>query len=283
MRWFKHFSDNHRGQTVQTLMNDHGHAGVAAYYIIMELCAEKFEPIVQKKGDPLSEHSDFVFTFKRPYFDNVLRMKRKRSENVLRTLSESGVLIAEVTQNEVKIEMPILAKLLDRDMKKPRLKRESNAQKPRLDKDLDLDKDKDLDKEGNRCEVVALNSEKQKTKKDQEPLRMKAHAFIASYCSLFKERWLVNPQLTGKDAGIAKRLSKDLSEMRLNELLAAYFAMPDAGVAKAKHPLNLFELKLNEIGVFAQTGKFTTRTEAFQADKFANNQILLNEVLAEAL
>lgn len=137
MKWFKHFSDNHRGQTVQTLMNEFGHAGPCAYYFIMEMCAEKLE---SKEID-----SGFVFTFKRPYFDNILRMKRKSTDNILRTLSESGVLKSESNDNEVRIEMPILANLLDRDMKKPRLVRALNAQNTRLDKDKD--KDKELDKD----------------------------------------------------------------------------------------------------------------------------------------
>lgn len=131
MRFFKHFSDNHRGQSMQYIRQKLGHKGVSCYYVLMEICAEKIEP-----------ESDFVFVFNRRYFENVLGIKRKCSENILRTFEEAGVLKAFCSENEIKIEVPIFANLLDRDMKKPRLKRAQPALNPRLD--IDIDKDKDI-------------------------------------------------------------------------------------------------------------------------------------------
>ena len=152
MRWFKHFTDNHRGQTVQNLINEIGPAGVMAYYFILELCAEKLE----------SGH-DLVFIFKRPYFDNIIRMKRQSTDNVLRILSESNVLTSKANHNEVIIEMPILLNLLDRDMKKPRLNRVSSAQNPRLDKELDIDKELDKDSYCSVQPITAARSHPKQT------------------------------------------------------------------------------------------------------------------------
>lgn len=94
----------------------------------------------------------------------------------------------------------------------------------------------------------------------------KANAFVRAYCDRFKSRWGDNPEILGKDAGIAKRLAKDLGQERFEFLLDAYFSMPDAYVTKAKHPIALFETKLNEIVVFAESGQFTTIREARQVD-----------------
>lgn len=74
------------------------------------------------------------------------------------------------------------------------------------------------------------------------------------------------------------RVAKGMSPDRLVFLLDAYFSMPDAGVVKAKHPINFFELKMNEVVVFADSGKFTTNKEAQQADGLATNVQLLKKI-----
>jgi hypothetical protein len=114
------------------------------------------------------------------------------------------------------------------------------------------------------------DSEVQDTSRAHAPVT--AHAarsnfFIAAYCERFKNRWGNNPPITGKDAGIAKRLAKQFTEEKLSLYLDAFFSMPDAWVLKAKHPLNLFETKLNEIVVFANSGQFTTARDVRDADE----------------
>ena len=102
--------------------------------------------------------------------------------------------------------------------------------------------------------------------------------FIAKYCERWKERHGSSPPITGKDAGIAKRVARGWSNERVEHFLAAYFSMPDAHVAKARHPLELFEFRLKEIAAFADSGQFVTRRQANQADDTASNMILLEKV-----
>lgn len=109
----------------------------------------------------------------------------------------------------------------------------------------------------------------------------KASAFVKMYCEGFKRRWGESPQILGKDAGIAKRLAKDLSPDRFAYLLDAYFSMPDAWLVKTKHPLGAFETKLNEIVVFADSGQFTTQTQVRQADQMATNHLLMEKLKRE--
>lgn len=106
----------------------------------------------------------------------------------------------------------------------------------------------------------------------------KANAFVGAYCSRFKERWGHNPEILGKDAGIAKRLSKTLTLVKFELYLDSFFQMPDAWLAKQKHPLAAFESKLNEIVAFSNTGNFTTTKQVQQADDMASNMILLQKV-----
>lgn len=102
--------------------------------------------------------------------------------------------------------------------------------------------------------------------------------FIAGYCERWKIQHGSNPPITGKDAGIAKRVAKDWSCERASHYLDAFFSMPDSYVIRAKHPLELFEMKLKEIAAFADSGNFITRKQAVQADDMASNMILLDKV-----
>lgn len=247
MRWFKHFTDNHRGQTVQTLWNELGLAGVGAYFIIMELCAEKME-----------SGSDFVFTFKRPYFDNVLRMKRKSTENVLRILSESNVLTSTLDDNEIKIEFPILLNLLDRDMKKPRLNRVSSAQSRRLDKELD--KELDLDKERRRKRTPKKKASPQPT---VDPI---GKILTARYCELWKSRYGSNPTILPQHPKQLKTIGEQNGKARTLQLLDAYFECPESWFVKKRHDISTFSSNLSNITAFLNSGKTISNNELRQFD-----------------
>jgi len=103
---------------------------------------------------------------------------------------------------------------------------------------------------------------------------------IALYCDMWRQRHQVNesPPITGKDAGIVRRLLGSTSFDRLAFLLEAYFAMPEAYFVKARHPLELFESRIKEIAVFAESGKFTTRSEVVAFDQMASHAKLLNKI-----
>jgi hypothetical protein len=102
--------------------------------------------------------------------------------------------------------------------------------------------------------------------------------FIASYCERFKARWGMNPEIQPKDAGIAKRIVKGLTKEKAELYLDAYFAMPDAWLVKVKHPLFAFESKMNELVVYANSGRFTTQRQMRQADDVATSANLLQQV-----
>lgn len=123
---------------------------------------------------------------------------------------------------------------------------------------------------------TSISEEKKREMVPSEPQR--ADHFVAAYCDRFKARWGISPPIQGKDAGIAKRLAKTLSLDRYQWLLDAYFSMPDAWLVKQKHPLNLFESKLTEVAVFADSGRFTTARQVREADNMATTMQLLNDV-----
>jgi hypothetical protein len=110
-----------------------------------------------------------------------------------------------------------------------------------------------------------------------------ARDFIAKYCELFKQRYRTNPHIRGKQAGVAKRVLKDVPLERAKLYLEAFFQMPDSWLVKTKHPLEAFEPKLNEIVVFATTGEFTGAVQARQIDQKAHAVSQLDRIRKGAL
>ena len=130
-------------------------------------------------------------------------------------------------------------------------------------------------------EFNTLRFEEEKPAPPRSPKALapsKTKFFIARYCENWKLKHGSSPEIVGKDAGIAARLSKNMSEDRISQLVAAYFAMPDAFLFQARHPLELFERDLKKISAFANSGAFMTRKQTQQHDDMASNMMLLAKV-----
>jgi hypothetical protein len=106
----------------------------------------------------------------------------------------------------------------------------------------------------------------------------KAQMLIGKYIDAWKAKHGSKPDIMQKDAGIAKRLASALTAERAALLIDAYFEMPESYFIKAKHPLELFESRLKEIAVFADSGSFVTRRQASMFDDAASNMLLLEKV-----
>lgn len=90
---------------------------------------------------------------------------------------------------------------------------------------------------------------------------------ISRYCENWKSKYGSNPDIGGKERGILKTLTKDLGRTRALTLVDAYFAMPDAWLTQRRHDLGTFRIKLTEVGHFADTGSFITRSKVREIDE----------------
>ena len=100
-------------------------------------------------------------------------------------------------------------------------------------------------------------------------------ALIAKYCEAYKARYGVNPPIGGKQAGLARRLVKDLGAVRAIALVETYLRMQDAFFLKRRHDLATFEANLNAVTIFEKTGQTITRRDAESAESsdFYRNQM----------
>jgi hypothetical protein len=95
--------------------------------------------------------------------------------------------------------------------------------------------------------------------------------FIQAYCDVFYDRWGTNPVVTGKLAGIAKRIVKDVGLPKAISLIQQYLLMDDYIFVVRRHDLVTFEQNLQVIGVKLDTGQSVTQTQARRGEQKASN------------
>lgn len=161
MRWFKHYADNHRGQSVQSLLDELGYFGPFFYYTIYEICAEKLEKI---DGKELSKTS-CEFRLHQRVVCSATRGKPTTVRRALDAGASCNLWSWELDGLYIKISIPILLNLLDREMKQPRRERGKSAAQTaaRIDKDKDKDKEQEQEEE-----VVVVFETKVSREKESE-------------------------------------------------------------------------------------------------------------------
>lgn len=105
----------------------------------------------------------------------------------------------------------------------------------------------------------------------------KTHEAIAHYCDLWKAKHGNSPPISGKDAGIMKRVIQPYGLEKTKQLLDGYFGMPDSFLQQRAHPLELFEGKVKEIYRFITTGQHVSRNMSFAEQRSAHNAQLFRE------
>lgn len=199
MKWFKHFTDNHRGQSIQNLLDVMGHTGLC-YYILMEMCAEKLE---KTREEPVSE-TDCLFRFHRRIVQQSLRVSPVNLKRLLDVCATNGLLSFKFSGNALEISMPILLNLLERNTKKARKTRTESAQKVHLD--IDIEKEKEID--------VDVESSKSTKKRAKETNNTELNRRVwKSYSDAYSRRYKVDPTrnatVNGQISQLAKRLGED--------------------------------------------------------------------------
>jgi hypothetical protein len=136
MKWFKHFSDMHTGRSINNLMDEMGHMGLC-FFLLMEMCSEKID------RNDVSRPDAFVFRFHPRKVRQNLRISQTNVRRLLDICRTNGQLEYDISEHEIKIMMPNMLNLLDRDIKKPRYDRAKTAPNTRLDKDKDKEEEED--------------------------------------------------------------------------------------------------------------------------------------------
>lgn len=261
MKWFKHYSDMHRGRSMDALFEAFGHMGPCSYYILVEMCSEKLE---KPDSESLTE-VDCSFGFSQRILRQNLRISQTNLRRVLDGCQTNGLLEFEFSGNEVKIKMPILLDLLDRRTKKASVRRQQSVRNVSLD--IDKDKEEDVEKIKNpRVRKKAAQPEAVASPIEPEILSPgSTKVFIASYCEAYKARYKTNPIISKTISGIAKRIAETLKDD--GPLYASvYLTMNDSWFLTRSHDLATMESNLSRIKIKVDTGRMITRSDIKQIE-----------------
>ena len=135
MKWFKHDTCAIKDEKIQSVMDAHGIAGYAIFFILCELCGEKL-------GGNLIPQIRMSW----PYVERLTHCRRATVRRVMASCAAAGLLVDNSTDHELVCEIPNLLKRLDEYTEKSRHRRD----KVRLDQDKEEDKDRETEGEGER-------------------------------------------------------------------------------------------------------------------------------------
>jgi hypothetical protein len=135
VKFFKHFTDSHRGKSLQQLKRQFGFEGIGRYWTLIELCAEKLE----KKRDENLTEEHCVFEFEKTFLMQALGYHNHRhTACYLSALQVIGLCSVSDDGMVYVCSIPKLLESMDRQSKRARPERGQSVPK---------DKDKDKDKE----------------------------------------------------------------------------------------------------------------------------------------
>lgn len=184
MKWFKHYSDMHEGETINELFDQLGHKGLA-FFLLQEICCEKLQ---KNKGEILTKDA-CLFRFPVRNVRQKLRLSATNLEVLLRICATKGQLSWKLEGKILQIEMPILLDLLDSDTKKARQTRAEAATQAGLDKEIDKDKEEEIEKELKLPSIVKSKPSPQ----DSEQNKLIKQEYINAY----RLRYGVDPSTSG--------------------------------------------------------------------------------------
>lgn len=131
--WFKHFNNSDSSLSIQKLMDEHGVAGYAYYYLFTELC--------HSKGIAQND----IYTLSSREVGLKLRIKSGRVQVILKSFLESSLIQEYSGEVIIKIKFPKLRELQDKHSKYSRKRVARKSQDTTLDRDKDIDIDIDKD------------------------------------------------------------------------------------------------------------------------------------------
>ena len=137
MKWFKHLSNSRRDIFIQELMAEHGHAGYAVWFMIIEIIAED-------SGRELTG----IIDINQQLLANELRIKRKRLENILSFCQEHNKFLVTFHEKKVRIEFPKILEIKDNYQK------DLQATSKKLAPNLEKTKTKSIEKSKSKSQGI---------------------------------------------------------------------------------------------------------------------------------
>lgn len=268
MKWFKHFTDNHRGRSMQFLFDEMGHTGLSSWYVLMEICAEKLD----RKADKNLEEVDCLLEFHARVVRQSLRISPATLQRLLDICQQLGLLKYEFSTNSLKISMPILLDLLDYDAKKSRQRRAKVTTENRLDKNRIEKNREDTDTYSFKSPTTA--QKRTVVSDERKELNRKVWE---SYAAAYQERYKTDPArnatVNGQISKLAERLGKDAIEV-----IEFYVFHNESFYVRKMHPVGMCLQDAEGLLTQWKKGRAITSQDVRMFEKNTNHQQLINDL-----
>lgn len=197
MRYFKHVVDAHRGNSMNTLFDEFGHLGPSCYWILLEMCADKWWNDAAANQKVLA--GEFAFHLR--VMQQTMRTSRGKVEAWLTLGATLDLFSFSIVDNKVTILMPKLLELLDPHTKYNRKRIVKASQNDRLEKEEEREEEKErlntmaepensvVDKPVDNSDAPQPTSEPPKPTQKKQTYRITNPAEFNEHMSEFKNRW----------------------------------------------------------------------------------------------
>lgn len=270
MKWFKHFSDNHRGRSVQGLFDEMGHIGPCCMFFLMEMCAEKLERIPNKT----LESSDCLFEFHERIVRQNLRISSTKLKNFLNICQGFGLLSFEFSGNILKISMPILLDLLDYDHKKTRQRRARVVNLSALESEQDTEKETEQESDVPGRVNKSPKPVRKKPSSESTELNKKIwQSYFDAYLKRYKTEPIRNATVNTQISNLGKRLGEDAVEV------VAFFVSSNNGFYLQKlHQVGLCLADAESLHTQWRRGRAITQADVRSFEKTQTFNDTLNRI-----
>lgn len=230
MKWFKHVSTAGESRSVDLLVQEFGIQGYAWWFLLLELCAEKYEG-----GDP-----KFVFT------QRIVRQKLRttwtRVQLFLDKSQTLGQLSVNYSQSIVELQIPKLAELKDEYTRKSGHAPDTVAQ----EKEEEKEKEEEQEKRKN------VRKTKQAAPEVPTPVTEIRDAFLESYRNEFGREY---PGWGAVENSKVTAWLKSVSLENAKRLCGLYPKWNDPWVTKVGHPLGVLITQYVQLDAWARGSK----------------------------
>lgn len=238
--YFSHDTDAAGDPKIQTLMAMHGTAGYSFYFIMLEKVF-RTEKGQLTCGKPTEKAG----------LARLMCISLKQFDAILETALDIGCFDKEtynehkaVTSNGIRKRIDTILTIRDKERKrKENIKEEKET--------INRNRNRKLPPENLR-KTPGKPTENSGNGSNSHSKPNKTKEFLAKYCTSFKEIYKLNPVITAKDSGIAKRLCEIPN---IDVVMERFFLSRDKFIVQNRHGLNIIESQINKLLV-GESGKF---------------------------
>jgi hypothetical protein len=265
MEYFKHFTSAHESNSLMTLRDLYGSDGYAAWFILLEMCAQKMQ---KQYGGSFTE-DDCKFIFSERLVREKLRLRSTKVELILNSCSTLNLLEVTKVEDKYHFYIPKLLESLDRDQRRARRVRDNAAEVARLE-----ERSKNIRNKNVRNKKLESSESANNALQSAESFGSK---LFKVYSEAFLNRYGVTPTRNAKVNKNCQQIYDRLGEDAF-EVAKFFLTHNDSFYLRAQHPIGSLLRDAESLHTQWKRGQAVTSAHVKQFEKQSVNLELMEKV-----